>query len=104
MEDSPLFLQPELREQLGGVRTVAAGRTDSGVHARGQALHFDLPTAEVAARHGWDLAPGKLGAYLNRALLPPDVRMWNVSRAPPPRCGHCPTAPGAPPVGFGLNI
>jgi tRNA pseudouridine38-40 synthase len=62
---------------------VAAGRTDSGVHARGQALHFDLPTADVVAAREWDAKPGKLERFLN-AHLPPDVRVWNVSLAPPP--------------------
>ena len=63
---------------------MAAGRTDSGVHARGQALHFGLPTAQVVQPRGWDQEPGRLEAFLNRQLLPPDVRVWNVSRAPPP--------------------
>lgn len=62
---------------------MAAGRTDSGVHARGQAVHFDLPTAEVVEPRGWGAHPGKLERCLN-AHLPPDVRVWNVSTAPAP--------------------
>lgn len=62
---------------------MAAGRTDSGVHARGQALHFGLPTAEVVVPREWDREPGKLQTALNHRL-PPDVRLWNVSLAPPP--------------------
>lgn len=53
-----------------------AGRTDAGVHARGQVAHVDLP-GEVWAEHG---------AHLVRRLagrLPPDVRVWRAAEAPP---------------------
>lgn len=45
------------------VRIHAAGRTDAGVHARGQVAHFDAATR---------LGPAELGKALN-AVLPPDV-------------------------------
>ncbi|MEW2485692.1 tRNA pseudouridine(38-40) synthase TruA [Streptomyces sp. NPDC048411] len=52
-----------------------AGRTDAGVHARGQVAHVDLPD-EVWAEHG---------ALLLRRLagrMAPDVRIWRVAEAP----------------------
>ncbi|MFD3512743.1 tRNA pseudouridine(38-40) synthase TruA [Streptomyces sp. NPDC058657] len=52
-----------------------AGRTDSGVHARGQVAHVDLP-AEVWAEH-----EGKLLRRL-AGRLPHDVRVWSAARAP----------------------
>lgn len=46
-------------------RIVGAGRTDSGVHARGQVAHLDL---------GHPIAPDRVAAALN-SRLPPDVRV-----------------------------
>jgi tRNA pseudouridine38-40 synthase len=57
------------------VELTVAGRTDAGVHARGQVAHVDLP-AEV-----WDAE----GERLRRRLagrLPWDVRVWRVGEAP----------------------
>ena len=53
-------------------RTVVAGRTDAGVHARGQVVHVDLPP------------PVALDALLGRrlnGLLEPDVRVRGVAPA-----------------------
>lgn len=50
------------------VRVVGAGRTDSGVHALGQTLHFDTDRASIPAE--------KFVPALN-SLLPPDVRIRN---------------------------
>ncbi|MDX6348677.1 MAG: tRNA pseudouridine38-40 synthase [Streptomyces sp.] len=57
------------------VGLTVAGRTDAGVHARGQVAHVDLP-AEVWAAEG-----GKLLRRL-AGRLPWDVRVWRVSEAP----------------------
>jgi tRNA pseudouridine38-40 synthase len=57
------------------VQLTVAGRTDAGVHARGQVAHADLPLA------AWlDAAP----AILRRlaGLLPPDVRVRRIGPAP----------------------
>jgi tRNA pseudouridine38-40 synthase len=69
-------VQAVLEQALEGfagelVRAVAAGRTDAGVHADGQVVHFDL------AR---DRPPIEVRDAVNR-LLPADVRMMQVARA-----------------------
>ncbi|WP_064743695.1 MULTISPECIES: tRNA pseudouridine(38-40) synthase TruA [Actinomadura] len=52
-----------------------AGRTDAGVHARGQVAHLVVPVAAYSAING--TMPRRLAG-----LLPPDVRVWRVSVAP----------------------
>ncbi|WP_367044322.1 tRNA pseudouridine(38-40) synthase TruA [Streptomyces sp. Je 1-332] len=52
-----------------------AGRTDSGVHARGQVAHVDLPEG-VWAEHSDKLLRRLAGR------LPHDVRVWKVAEAP----------------------
>ncbi|MEU3352615.1 tRNA pseudouridine(38-40) synthase TruA [Streptomyces sp. NPDC037389] len=52
-----------------------AGRTDSGVHARGQVAHVDLP-AEVWAEHE-DKLLRRLAGRLSH-----DVRVWRAAEAP----------------------
>ena len=71
-------IQGRLREALSRmaktpVDVVAAGRTDAGVHAFGQAAHFQLEHAIPAD----GLANG-----LN-AMLPEDIRVRHVEEAPP---------------------
>ncbi|MET7637518.1 tRNA pseudouridine(38-40) synthase TruA [Streptomyces sp. NPDC005438] len=75
-------VQGELEEALRVVlrraeapELTVAGRTDSGVHARGQVAHVDLPEEEWAEE----------GERLRRRLagrLPMDVRVWSCRRAP----------------------
>ncbi|CAL9459599.1 tRNA pseudouridine synthase A [Streptomyces sp. enrichment culture] len=52
-----------------------AGRTDAGVHARGQVAHVDLPR-EVWAEHRAKLLKRLAGR------LPKDVRVWALREAP----------------------
>jgi tRNA pseudouridine38-40 synthase len=55
------------------VRPTAAGRTDSGVHATGQVVHFDVETR---------LSPVELRRGTN-AVLPPDVAIVDLYEASP---------------------
>lgn len=75
-------VQAELEEVLSRrfnrrIIIVGAGRTDAGVHARGQAFHFDLLPGEINT-------PGdemKLQLAMN-SMLRRDTRVWKISKAP----------------------
>ena len=64
--------------QRAGRRVVVhpAGRTDTGVHARGQAFHFDLLPSETPPPDA-----GALQRSLN-AMLPKSIRVTAVEQAP----------------------
>ncbi|MFH8366214.1 tRNA pseudouridine(38-40) synthase TruA [Streptomyces sp. NPDC018031] len=76
-------VQGELEDALRTVTRMSrtpeltvAGRTDAGVHARGQVAHVDLEQ-EVWAEHQDKLLRRLAGR------LPHDVRVWRVAAAPP---------------------
>lgn len=60
------------------VRVVGASRTDAGVHAKGQAVHFDVP-ASTAPCNAHQLK--HLEFVLNQ-MLPEDVRISHIGAAP----------------------
>ncbi len=69
--------------RLPEARVVVAGRTDAGVHARGQVAHLDVDREVVAASAGRLRTP-PLEALARRVdgILPPDLRVRRVSEAP----------------------
>ncbi|GAA2249127.1 tRNA pseudouridine(38-40) synthase TruA [Streptomyces amakusaensis] len=71
-------IEDALRTVTRSARTyelTVAGRTDAGVHARGQVAHVDLPV-EVWEEHREKLLK-RLAGRLSR-----DVRIWRVAEAP----------------------
>ena len=75
-------VQEVLQEALGralalpaGPALTVAGRTDAGVHARGQVAHADVAAA------AWEAAETAAAHRLARQL-PPDVRVRAIGRAP----------------------
>jgi tRNA pseudouridine38-40 synthase len=65
------------------VRLTVAGRTDAGVHARGQVAHADLPEPAWAALPGRsDRSPAAASVGRLNGILPPDVIVHRVTEAP----------------------
>ena len=76
-------------------RVVCAGRTDAGVHARGQVLHVDIDDDVIAGSAG-RRGQHPLAALQRRlnGILPSSIRVRRVMEAPrtastpaSPRCG-----------------
>ena len=88
-------LEDVLTQRLGRkepqqrIRVVAAGRTDAGVHARGQAIHFDVPTNSLSndtysTNDFSTLELAEIEISLNK-MLTKDVRIYNLQKAPLPK-------------------
>ena len=69
--------------RISGTRLTVAGRTDTGVHARGQVAHVDLDPDVFAAATGRGSQPAE-NALVRRlnGVLGSDVRIHRVSPAP----------------------
>jgi tRNA pseudouridine38-40 synthase len=75
-------VQGVIEEALGRVLRLdpppvltVAGRTDAGVHARGQVAHVVVPVAAYSQVNG--TLPRRMAG-----VLPPDVRIWKIAPAP----------------------
>ena len=65
------------------LRLTVAGRTDAGVHARGQVAHADVDqTAYLALPGRSDRSPEQAALTRLAGILPPDVVVNRVCRAP----------------------
>ncbi len=69
--------------RMDAVQVTCAGRTDTGVHARGQVVHLDVHPDVLAAAAGRSAAPAPdaLTRRLN-GVLPVDVRVHRATEVP----------------------
>ncbi len=84
VEDTLAAALTTILRTIEPVRLVVAGRTDAGVHARGQVVHADLDAAAYAALPGRnDRSPERAARDRLNAVLPDDVVVRRVAAAPP---------------------
>lgn len=81
LQPEGISVQLRLEEALGRLftpapRVCSSSRTDTGVHALGMSVHFDVPRAQ------WRMDARKLILAAN-AWLPPDVRVMDAAVARP---------------------
>jgi tRNA pseudouridine38-40 synthase len=94
INNNPRTIQGEVEKVLSKrfqrlIKVIGAGRTDGGVHARGQAIHFDLyhnetiiTKTDLSSKADDSSFERNLEVTMNR-MLPSDIRAWNLGRASP---------------------
>ncbi|WP_372729295.1 tRNA pseudouridine(38-40) synthase TruA [Nocardioides sp.] len=69
--------------RIPSARVVCAGRTDTGVHARGQVVHVDVDDHVLAGSVGRSRqTPAEALRRRLNGILPPDIKVRRVAEAP----------------------